>query len=84
MPGRIALHPGVPTRTEMLDRYTRASGRDLSAIDFYDVLSQYKLACMLEGIYARQRETPYADTGTIGAYVLTLIDRARATIVGNR
>jgi aminoglycoside phosphotransferase (APT) family kinase protein len=82
--GRIALHPGVPTRTEMLARYAEISGRDLSAIDFYDVLSQYKLACMLEGVYARQRNTPYHDTTTIASYVLTLIDRARAIIVGTR
>jgi aminoglycoside phosphotransferase (APT) family kinase protein len=82
--GRLALHPGVPTRTEMLARYADHTGRDLSAIDFYDVLSQYKLACMLEGIYARQLSAGYHDTGTIASYVLTLIDRARATIVSLR
>jgi aminoglycoside phosphotransferase (APT) family kinase protein len=82
--GRLALHPGVPTRSEMLARYASVSGRDLSSIDFYDVLSQYKLACMLEGIYARQRQTQYHDTSTIASYVLTLIDRARTTIVAHR
>jgi aminoglycoside phosphotransferase (APT) family kinase protein len=81
---RIALREGVPTRREMLARYAEISGRDLSTIDFYDVLSQYKLACMLEGIYARQRQTPYHETSTIAAYVPTLIERARATIVGHR
>jgi aminoglycoside phosphotransferase (APT) family kinase protein len=81
---RIAFRDGVPTRQEMLARYGEVSGRDLSAIDFYDVLSQYKLACMLEGIYARQRETPFADTSTIAAYVPSLIERARATVAGHR
>jgi aminoglycoside phosphotransferase (APT) family kinase protein len=84
MNSRLALHAGVPTRSEMLERYARTSGRDLASIAFYDVLSQYKLACMLEGIYARQRDTPYHDTSTIAAYVVTLIDRARATIVDAR
>jgi len=44
---------GFPTRTELLDRYAAASGRDLSAIDFYVAFGYWKLACILEGVYAR-------------------------------
>ena len=51
--------------------------------NYTDVLSQYKLACMLEGIYARQRQSAYTDTSLIASYVPTLIERAKATIVGH-
>ena len=37
----------------MLDRYAEASGRDLSQIDFYVAFGYWKLACIVEGVYAR-------------------------------
>ena len=37
----------------MLDRYAEASGRDLSHIDFYIAFGYWKLACIVEGVYAR-------------------------------
>ena len=52
--------PGFPTRAELLERYARASGRDLSAVDFYVAFGYWKLACIVEGVYAR-----YAD-GAMG------------------
>ena len=45
--------PGFPTRDEMNDRYARATGRDLSQLDFYIGFAYWKLACILEGVYAR-------------------------------
>lgn len=45
--------PGFPRRAELVDLYARASGRDVAAIDFYQVLALYKLAIIAEGIYAR-------------------------------
>lgn len=33
--------------------YGRLSGRDVSAIEFYEVLAYYKLAVIVEGIHAR-------------------------------
>ncbi len=44
---------GSPTRQEMADRYARATGRDLSAIAYYEVLALFKLGAILEGVYAR-------------------------------
>ena len=44
---------GFFTRQEMLDRYAKASGRDLSHIDFYVAFGYWKLACIVEGVYAR-------------------------------
>jgi aminoglycoside phosphotransferase (APT) family kinase protein len=44
---------GMRTRAEILDRYAAASGRDLSGIDFYVAFGYWKLACIVEGVYAR-------------------------------
>jgi len=44
---------GFPTREEALARYGSASRRDLSQIDFYVAFGYWKLACILEGVYAR-------------------------------
>ncbi|MEX2292727.1 MAG: phosphotransferase family protein [Acidimicrobiales bacterium] len=44
---------GFLTRKEVLDRYAETSGRDLSQIDFYVAFGYWKLACIVEGVYAR-------------------------------
>jgi aminoglycoside phosphotransferase (APT) family kinase protein len=44
---------GMITRKEILDRYAQASGRDLSQIDYYIAFGYWKLACIVEGVYAR-------------------------------
>jgi aminoglycoside phosphotransferase (APT) family kinase protein len=43
----------VPTRDELVDRYAKATGRDLEHLAFYCVLGLFKLACVMEGSYAR-------------------------------
>jgi aminoglycoside phosphotransferase (APT) family kinase protein len=47
------LAPGFPTREELLGRYAERSGRDLAQLDFYVALGYWKLAIILEGVYAR-------------------------------
>jgi aminoglycoside phosphotransferase (APT) family kinase protein len=44
---------GFPSRAEMLARYSERSGRDTSAVDFYVAFGYWKLACIIEGVYAR-------------------------------
>ncbi len=44
---------GMRTRAELLERYAATSGRDLSNIDFYTAFGYWKLACIVEGVYAR-------------------------------
>jgi len=44
---------GFLSRKELLDRYAEVSGRDLSQIDFYIAFGYWKLACIVEGVYAR-------------------------------
>jgi aminoglycoside phosphotransferase (APT) family kinase protein len=43
----------VPTRADLIARYGDATGRDLSQLAFYCVLGMFKLACVMEGSYAR-------------------------------
>ena len=45
----------VPTRVELVARYAGATRRDLSHLSFYCVLGLFKLACVMEGSYARFR-----------------------------
>ena len=47
------LAPGFPTRKELRDRYAERSGRDLADLDFFVALGYWKLAIILEGVYAR-------------------------------
>jgi aminoglycoside phosphotransferase (APT) family kinase protein len=44
---------GFLSRDEIAQRYATESGRDISQIDFYEMLASYKLAIILEGIHAR-------------------------------
>lgn len=46
---------GFGTRQDVLDRYAERSGRDLSDIAFYTAFGYWKLACIVEGVYARYR-----------------------------
>jgi aminoglycoside phosphotransferase (APT) family kinase protein len=54
--------PGFPGRDHVAERYARRSGRDLSEIDFYVALGWWKLAMVLEGVYARYASGAYGDT----------------------
>lgn len=47
------LGADAPTRQELVDRYAAATGRDVSNLAFYVVLGLFKLACVMEGSYAR-------------------------------
>ena len=54
--------PGFPTRNEVADRYAAASGRDLSEVDYYVALGYWKIATILEGVYARYASGAYGTT----------------------
>jgi aminoglycoside phosphotransferase (APT) family kinase protein len=43
----------VPTRADLIARYARQTDRDLTNLAFYCVLGLFKLACVMEGSYAR-------------------------------
>jgi aminoglycoside phosphotransferase (APT) family kinase protein len=45
--------PGFYSRAEVRERYASRSGRDLSELPFYVAFGYWKLACILEGVFAR-------------------------------
>jgi len=57
------LLPGFAERDTLLARYARASGRAVDAVDFYVAFSLWRLACILEGVYARALARAQGDTG---------------------
>lgn len=44
---------GFMSRRELIDLYGQLSGRDMSSMPWFFVLACFKLACLLEGTYAR-------------------------------
>jgi aminoglycoside phosphotransferase (APT) family kinase protein len=52
---------GFPSREQVRERYERGSGRDLSRIDFYVALAYWKLAIILQGVYARYSAGQYGE-----------------------
>jgi aminoglycoside phosphotransferase (APT) family kinase protein len=59
----VTAAPGFHTRAELVAEYERASRRDVSQIEFYEVLALYKLAVISEGAYARWRAGLTAGEG---------------------
>ncbi len=55
------LAPGFPTRDELAARYAERSGRDISELDFFLALGYWKLAIILEGVYARYAAGAYGE-----------------------
>jgi aminoglycoside phosphotransferase (APT) family kinase protein len=45
--------PGFSRREEVLAAYASASGRDVSNVGYYMAFGYWKLACILQGVYAR-------------------------------
>jgi aminoglycoside phosphotransferase (APT) family kinase protein len=51
--GQSTAAPGFWNRDQLAVRYAEVSGRDVSGLDFYVAFGFWKLACVLEGVYAR-------------------------------
>ena len=51
--GNSCSAPGFMNRAELAERYASVSGRDISNLPFYVSFAYWKLACILEGVYAR-------------------------------
>ncbi len=56
------MAPGFLSRDEVRERYAERSGRDLSQIDYYVALGLWKLAIILEGVYARYAAGQYGKS----------------------
>jgi aminoglycoside phosphotransferase (APT) family kinase protein len=45
--------PGFPTRSELIERYTKATGYSMTDLTFYRTLALWKLTILTEGLYKR-------------------------------
>jgi aminoglycoside phosphotransferase (APT) family kinase protein len=69
------LAPGFPTREELAARYAERSGRDLSDLDFFVALGYWKLAIILEGVYARYAAGGYGKVDPGIEHFARLVER---------
>jgi aminoglycoside phosphotransferase (APT) family kinase protein len=49
----VCTAEGFLDRPQLAARYAEKSGRDISHLDFYTAFAFWKLACIIEGVYAR-------------------------------
>lgn len=49
----LTLRPGWLRRDDLVERYARQTGRDVTHIGYYEVLGVFKLAVIVQQIYAR-------------------------------
>ena len=74
--------PGMPTREEFVARYVQLSGRACSDFTFYEVFGLFRLAVIIQQIWARYRagQTTNPAFAGFGDAVNTLINRAEGKI----
>jgi aminoglycoside phosphotransferase (APT) family kinase protein len=76
----VTTLPGFLGRRELAARYARRTGRDLSALGFYEVFALFKTAVVLEQIYVRwvRGQTKDERFAALGTHVPALAEAARA------
>lgn len=74
------LAEGFPSRAEVTAAYGAVSGRDLTELPYFVAFGQWKLACILEGVFARFSSGAYGSTDgsheAFGDIVVGLAERA--------
>ena len=72
----VTSAPGFLSETEIIDRYSISSPRDLSRFAFYLGLASFKLAAILEGIHYRYVHGQTVGEGFlhVGEAITTLLD----------
>ena len=74
--------PGNLTRRELIQRYAERSGRDLSNVLFYYVYALFKIAVIVQQIYARYKAGLTEDERfAMMGYVVRMLGRAAALAV---
>lgn len=76
---------GYPSRRQMAARYAELSGRDLTALPYYQALALFKLAVILEGSHSRQVKSGIEpDRTDMGPRVIRLLAGAAEFARGQR
>ncbi|MFI9807033.1 phosphotransferase family protein [Streptomyces sp. NPDC052301] len=73
---------GHPSPQELIERYAERSGRDVSAVSWYEAFAWFKLAVILEGIHYRYTlgQTVGQGFDRIGDLVPVFIDHGLTTL----
>jgi aminoglycoside phosphotransferase (APT) family kinase protein len=58
---QVTALPGFYTREQIIERYARRSGRDVSKVAFYEVFALYKTAVVVQQIYIRWKRGQTKD-----------------------
>lgn len=78
--------PGFPTRDQLVSWYAAASGRDVGDLVYFIAFGYWKLACILQGVYARYVGGAAAgDRSSVDGFaasVVQLAERAAAVLDG--
>ena len=84
LPNELMTAGGLATADELVARYAQNTTRDLSDIDWYTVLSCFKLGIILEGTHARAAAglAPKEIGEVLHTATVRLIERAAAIIDG--
>jgi aminoglycoside phosphotransferase (APT) family kinase protein len=72
--------PGFPARAQLVQRYARLSGRDVSNLAYWVAFARWRSACIGVGVRARYLAGHMADDG----YAATLLTSAQPGGVGGR
>jgi len=85
IPG-VSHLPGMPSRTELLQRYAEATGAALDDLSFYEAFAHFKFAVIIQGILVRSRAGAAAgqDFGDLADEVRELGARGLALLTGRR
>jgi aminoglycoside phosphotransferase (APT) family kinase protein len=65
---------GFASRRQILDGYRKASGQDLPEIDYFVAFASWRLACIIEGVYARYH------AAAMGSHIPDDIERFARTV----
>ena len=80
--GSTLMLPALPSIDEVVDRYADGTDRDLSTLDWYQVLACYRLGIILEGTHARAcaGKAPRATGDLLHAMTVGLFEQALTLI----
>ncbi|TQS46992.1 phosphotransferase family protein [Cryptosporangium phraense] len=80
-PSYVDLH-GMPGRDELIARYAEVSGRQVDDLDYYLILSRFKMSIVLEQGF--QRAGDNTTLQAFGGIALDLMDRAASLAASTR
>jgi aminoglycoside phosphotransferase (APT) family kinase protein len=80
----VAPWDGFLSRADLIRLYGQLSGRDLGELPWFFTLACYKLACLLEGTYARSKagQIPAEVGQKVHAYAVWLMAKAVQVMAG--